>query len=240
MRKAGRPEVRKLLEVRKSRSPEVRKSRSPEVQKDGSPEVQSLPEVGREMGSPEVRKSRSPVITIRREKGKTRKLEGRMVAGARNGQSPRSNLFTTLKGGLGRGLHNSSVIPIKGCGLGDDDAGDATFNGGEGVLNLRLHASGDGAIGHKMVEFIAVDVADDAGVVVGIGQDAGLLEAVDEGEVLSAARALAVSEAMVSALVLSKWPIPSWVRGARTGVMPSCSSWARRGASTRSTSPTKP
>ena len=76
------------------------------------------------------------------------------------------------------------MIPIKGCGLGDDDAGDATFNSSEGVLNLRLHATGDGAIGHKMVEFIAVDVADDAGVVVGVGQDAGLLETVDEGNVV--------------------------------------------------------
>ena len=54
------------------------------------------------------------------------------------------------------------------------------------------------------------------------------------------AKAFATVEAIVSALVLRIFPIPSCVRGATTGVIPLLIREAKRSPSALSTSPTKP
>ena len=81
-------------------------------------------------------------------------------------------------------LHNrGSAVAVNLCGECDDDSLYAAFHGFEGVLYLRHHAAGDGAVGNVAFVVGTGDGGDDAVVVVGVGEDTLFLEGEDEGDV---------------------------------------------------------
>ena len=76
------------------------------------------------------------------------------------------------------------MVAVDGIGSGDDHTAHTGIKGLEGVLYLRHHASGDSAVSDIPLIYIAREERDDAAVIIRIGEHAGLLKGIDEGDII--------------------------------------------------------
>ena len=65
--------------------------------------------------------------------------------------------------------------------MGDTDSGDTGTDGRKGILQLRNHTAGDGAVSHEGFEALFRDLGNQAGGVCGVAHDTGEFEAVGKG-----------------------------------------------------------
>ena len=130
-------------------------------------------------------------------------------------------------------LNHRSVLSVNGSSEGDNHFLYSCIDGCECILQFWNHATCYGSVCFVSLKIGMGNHRNYAIVIVWIAEHAFLFKTVYQC-------ALAVSLAMVSALVLRILPLPSWVSGAITGVISSSSNVWSILPLARSTSPTKP